>query len=251
MKGDNTSPQGTWGRERSLFPKRAIGIALILTMMFFVTLGWLTWQSYRGMATTLTADFRLQELRGTIAHFDEVLTMSARMCAATGDMKWEDRYRKYVPRLDRAIKQARDLAPEIFISQAAARTDEANVHLVAMEDRAFELVRSGNLEQAEAMLDSDEYAQQKRYYAMGMAELLAGLEQRSQTNLSRHRRSLYFTVALVGVSMPMVVFIWLNVLRLTRAGLAEHKHAEQERPVDRTSYCFTLLAQSQHFLKLC
>ncbi len=44
------------------------------------------------------------QLRGTIIHPDEVLTMSARMAAATGNLWWEERYRGFEPRLDAAIE---------------------------------------------------------------------------------------------------------------------------------------------------
>ena len=41
-----------------------------------------------------------------IRRLDEVLTMSARLSAATGDAKWERRYTAHIPDLDAAIKIA-------------------------------------------------------------------------------------------------------------------------------------------------
>lgn len=57
----------------------------------------------------LQRQVRLERLQGDILHLDEVLTMSARMAAASGDLQWEDRYQKYEPKLDRAIVEALDL----------------------------------------------------------------------------------------------------------------------------------------------
>ena len=45
-----------------------------------------------------------------IVHLDEVLTMAARMAAATGDMAWEERYRSAEPNLGAAIEEAIRLA---------------------------------------------------------------------------------------------------------------------------------------------
>ena len=52
-------------------------------------------------------------------------------------------------------------APGAYSGQAAAETDAANVALIDMESRAFELVRQGRAPEAERILSSDEYARQK------------------------------------------------------------------------------------------
>lgn len=47
----------------------------------------------------------LMELIHPIEFYDEALTMSARMAALTGDLSWEDRYRKYEKETDRDLKR--------------------------------------------------------------------------------------------------------------------------------------------------
>jgi hypothetical protein len=42
----------------------------------------------------------LQQLSDEIIYLDEVLTMSARMAASTGNLEWENRYRTFEPKLD-------------------------------------------------------------------------------------------------------------------------------------------------------
>lgn len=78
------------------------------------------------------------------------------MAAETCDFKWEERYLKFEPQLDAAIKEAKRLAPETLIFESAAQTDAANTKLVAMEKHAFELVRQGQKEEALAILLSEE-----------------------------------------------------------------------------------------------
>ncbi len=214
---------------RAALPQRAIGLALVLTSAMFIALGLQIWQSYSDLTTTLASDFQLKELQGKIVHYDEVLTMSARMGAATGQLKWEYRYNEYAPKLDVAIKQASKIAPEVFISQAAKQTDQANVKLVAIEKHAFELIRNGKTEEASALLFSSEYTQQKLLYAEGMEHVLKRLQLRSQTNLTRHRKNLYRAVAMVIFSLPVVLFIWLSVSRITRSDIAERERAAEQR----------------------
>jgi len=106
------------------------------------------YSEYRESEASERVNLKAHELRGTIAHLDEVLTMSARMAAVTGDRMWEDRYRRFEPALDAAIKDAARLAPRGNGGAAALVTDQANVKLVAMEQRAFDLVRQGRKNQA-------------------------------------------------------------------------------------------------------
>ena len=91
------------------FPARLLTAALVLTGAILVATVWLAVDSYRDIATVKLRDPRIQELSGTIVHLDEVLTMSARMAAATGNPYWEQRYRRFEPQLDAAIKEAMEL----------------------------------------------------------------------------------------------------------------------------------------------
>jgi len=138
--GNSAAPAQGQGKSDRDFLKWSIGIALVVTMVLLVGLGYQLWSAHETLEAILTEHVRLRDLAGTIVHFDEVLTMSARMAAATGDPQCERRYRTVEPQLDSAIKEALKLAPEALMAEAATRTDAANLHLVAMENRAFDLV---------------------------------------------------------------------------------------------------------------
>ncbi len=148
-----------------------ITILTVVMVANLVALAWFGWDSYssnRDSQVTEERQMKVEELRGIIIHLDEVLTMSARMAAATGDLKWEERYREFEPKLDAAIKEVMALWPEAYRGEAAAKTNIANLKLVEMENRAFDLVRQGHMNKAHEILFSDEYEDQKRIYAQGM-----------------------------------------------------------------------------------
>ncbi|HLB03201.1 MAG TPA: diguanylate cyclase, partial [Nitrospiria bacterium] len=148
------------------FPIQFYAAALVVTGFVLLVLGGNTYRSFHTTQMTQEQDFRLQELRSEIVYLDEVLTMSARMAAVTGDLRWEERYRNLEPQLDATIKQAIALAP--ISKEAVAQTDAANIKLVQMEHLAFSLVRQGRLEEASTVLFSEEYEVQKQVYAKGM-----------------------------------------------------------------------------------
>ena len=92
---------------------------LCFTMATVAWLGWSSYTSYRDMDLKHKRIARVEQLRGIIVHLDEVLTMSARMAAATCDLRWERRYRRFEPKLDAAIQEAIQLAPEAYSGKAA------------------------------------------------------------------------------------------------------------------------------------
>jgi signal transduction histidine kinase len=159
---------------------------------------------------------RLAELRGIIIHLDEVLTMSARMAAATGDPRWEQRYRTFEPKLDAAIREAVEFAPEAHSAAGVSATDEANTKLVAMEKCAFELIRQKHLVEARDLLFGDEYKKQKRIYAEGMNDFDHSLSAAAEMIL-KERQYLSYSYALATVVViPFVLFGWFVVFRATR-----------------------------------
>ena len=146
-------------------PLRFLAIVVVGTASVMAWCGWHSYYTYLLSGREHKRRVCVEQLRGRILHLDEVLTMSARLAAQTGDQRWESLYRESKPKLDKAIKAAAALSPD---PRGASRTDDANIALVDMENQSFELVRQGRMDDAKAILFSDEYEQQKRIYALGM-----------------------------------------------------------------------------------
>jgi len=186
------------------------------------------WTSYRGVQKTLEEDFSIQRLSGVVVHLDEVLTMSARMAAATGDPEWERRYRVYEPQLDAALKDVMHLASEALMRDAVGRTNAANLRLIEMENKAFSLVRDGRRDEATAVLTGPEYEGQKQNYSQGMKEITAVLQDRAAASLHDRRHGLYLAFVVGLATLIIVVVIWVTVLRGVRRHVAERRRAERE-----------------------
>ena len=70
-------------------PSRTIKATAILTVLLFVPQIILTWRAYEKFENITTYELKLQSLSNEIVYLDEVLTMSSRMNAATGNRMWE------------------------------------------------------------------------------------------------------------------------------------------------------------------
>ncbi len=212
----------------NISPKIALTISLLITMMLFVVFGYLIWRSYKESKSTQQITLRLRELNGIILHYDEVLTMSARMAAATGELKWIERYRRFEPLLDAAIREAKKMAPETFMTEAAAMIDSANVILVAMENQSFNLIQAGNAEAARVLLSSVNYEKEKLLYHRGIEQISHALDNRIQASIKRRYRQGLFAVISVTAVVPVLLLIWLLVLRTLATYIADLKRTEEE-----------------------
>lgn len=212
-RGENRENRSTELSAQSRFPALFLSAVVMLTCGVIGFLTWSIYESYRFTKIEHNQTHRLIELRGTISHLDEVLTMSARMSAVTGDPAWEARYRRYEPVLDTAIKEAIKLAGPFGAADEAEKTDVANLVLVEMEYRSFDRVRQGRAKEALEILFSKEYETQKQIYADGMTRLMEQLKKETDLALMRERNMAARSTAAAAVVLPLLGLVWFFVLR--------------------------------------
>jgi len=217
------------------FPQRLLSLALLVTVALAVSLSWYASTSYRVTTTLRERHLRIEELRGVIVHLNEVLTMSARMAAATGQERWERRYNAHVAELDAAIKEARRLAAPLVDARELEQTDAANLALVEMETESFRQVRAGRPARARAILFSSEYERQKRIYAWGVTLVLDRMRSNLDRTLRAERRAaLRWELVTVGVLLVLLA-AWVALIRglqRWRAALSQSVE-ERQRAVDQ------------------
>jgi two-component system cell cycle sensor histidine kinase/response regulator CckA len=221
------------------FPIRLLSLVCLLTIAAFVWFSWIIFEARRDAKMFENRLSRIEELRGVIIHLDEVLTMSARMAAATGDLQWEERYRRFDPQLDAAIKETIKIGTGPSDVKAATKTDGANIKLVEMENRAFALVRAGRREDAQAVLLNPEYGTQKQIYAEGITSFVNQIRREFDESFRGHQR-----IDLLSIIAALVVggasFVaWFSAARGVRRWRAQlldsvHRRSEAEENLRRT-----------------
>ncbi|MHC4757388.1 MAG: hypothetical protein ACYTE8_01905 [Planctomycetota bacterium] len=212
LKQFETSGEGTVKESNSVssgFVVRMFTAAFLLTVVTLFGLIWHTWRSYEQFKSGQMRNFRTVQLNGVIVHLDEVLTMSARMSAESGDQEWEERYRVFEPQLDAAIHEAMELWPDVFISEAVSQTNLANIKLVDMENRAFDFVRLGDEESAREILYSDAYEEQKRIYSDGMERVTTSMNEQVLAEIARQRGNALTTVTFLVVLVVLTMAVWI------------------------------------------
>ena len=215
MPSDDTSPRPT--PEPQPFPRWSFLSAVAITLAALGVFAQSVGNSYRVVQGFRETQLAIENVCGRITWLDEVLTMSARMAAATGEPSWQERYDASVARLDEAIAEAHRLAPGKEEDAAARQTDQANRALVELELAAFERVRHGDLDGAALLLESPAYAGHKQVYAEGMQRFLASMRARTSELLGYESARAHSMVALLATAVPLLAGLWLLVGRSIRA----------------------------------
>ena len=184
-----------------------------LTVLALICLVWNAFTLIKQIEQLERQCLRLAELQGTIVHLDEVRTMSARMAAATGNARWEARYREFEPKLASAIREALAITPKFRADKLVASTLAANSALVGMENRVFELVHFGQLKAARATLDSGEYRRQKEIYIAGMSELNSVLTVAVPRYVEQKIQGVTWVLITSAVVLPLLVSCLTLTLR--------------------------------------
>ena len=203
-----------------------MAIAIAVSLGIFAIVTWNIWQMYGNFRTIIITEFELQKLTGNIVYLDEVLTMSARLAATTGNLKWEERYRKFEPELDAIINRTIQLAPTAY-ETGAMQTNEANLKLVEMEEKAFDLVRKGRRNEALELLFSQEYERQKILYSTGINATISAIENEIEFELNKFQNRFLFSGLFSTISLGLLALAWVGIIRFIRQYISEQKKAKK------------------------
>lgn len=188
-------------------------IAIFITVTLLSVMGYRNYDSNEKSAFLSERDCEIIKLKGSIIHLDEVLTMSARMAAETGNARWEKRYRLYEIKLDSVINKLNTNAPSTLIKEFVRNTDSANTRLVEMENKAFHFVHRNQLDNARSVLFSDEYEKQKIIYKAGMDQLASHLDIFFKERKNVLKESFHSELWIMGFIIFILSVGWLFVFR--------------------------------------
>jgi len=201
------------GKDRLLW---GITLGAALALAVFLWLLVTSLRGYQSALVQLAAINRMEQLLDQLRFFDEVLTMSARMSAATGDPRWAANYRRTGSRLNEALQETVRLAPAWGGGSAAAETKAARAKLTARESRVFELVRQGRKAEALQFLAGNEFEAEKKIYTGGAEEVRQLLKQTLTAVRARRNVEMRRVALAAATGVPLLTLGWLAVFQAAR-----------------------------------
>lgn len=198
------------------FLSRFITLGAVLTLVAFGMVSWHFWQTGGNLVRKIENDLELQSLTDETIQLGEVLTLSARMAATSGDSNWEVQYEEFLPQQSTSIRRLLDLTPRAEQKNGVLQSYRANVRKIQMERQAFEAVQKGEFPIASQLLSSHEYFQLRRQYREGIQRHEIDLKKKVRERLGSYQktRSVFFAAAFGGVFL-LAVF-WGVILLLLR-----------------------------------
>jgi signal transduction histidine kinase len=216
-----------WGKFLKIAPIPLVMGTAGLTLLLFAPLAWIAGKAYQNFNNIQQNEFRLRQLSDQITYYDEVLTMSARMNAATADHQWEERYHAAAPKLDAIIQESIQLARSVqYNAGDAEQTDAANVALVALETQSFALVQQGQPTAAAALLNGSTYAQWKAQYGAGVSRRNAAIQTHLTQKIEEYQHNLITAMGMSGLSILLLLPAWTLVLRILKTYLRDLQQAQ-------------------------
>ncbi len=203
---------------------------LALTGLLLVGIGMRDYQARQAVSALKERYLQIEQLRGQIIHDDEIMTMSARMAAATGDRSWEAQYRAVEPKMKEAIQEAMTVSPEIYRKEED-RAGSGKIKLLKMEDTAFALIRQKQNKEAMDLLFGKEYELQRNDYERGIEQLNAYLKKQMDAALAVENSKAYLSqVSFITVSILLLLswLVLLCILRGAQNALIESNHRLDE-----------------------
>lgn len=221
------------------FPMKFLKFALVLTVACFLGFSWYVWKSFYEFEGREKRGFRLYEISSSISRVSETSTMSARMAATTGDLKWERYYRELEIFLDNSFERATELAPDIYMSEDGMAIKNTRKKLVQIENRAFDLVKNAALNrsldlkyqkylrEAEGLLFSRDYERLKDDYTDGLTRINSITHERSNAAIQAQRMLGFWAFASVVFAMPLFFAAWLSLIKKINYYITRHNEAKE------------------------
>lgn len=198
-------------REVGLFTKKTCVLFLLVTATILAIPSWQAWRSYADIRTTKTQLEQLIRIEGSTMYRDEVLAMSAKMAAATRNLKWASRHKEFGPRIEATVEEIWHVFENDTVdalNAEAALTVFVDDKLDTMENEAFSLVHQGKHELAAALLQSPEYEEQRQAYNEGMKTFVGNVYRALEERRDIHWQKVRAAFIAVSIVLPVIALAW-------------------------------------------
>ena len=198
------------------FLSRFITAGAVLTILAFGIASWHFWKTGGSLVRKIENDLEIQSLTDETIQLGEVLTLSARMAATSGDANWGVQYEEFIPQQSTSIRRLLELTPHTDQKNGILQSYRANVRKVQMERRAFEAVQKKDAPTASRLLSSQEYFQLRKQYREGIQRHEIDLKKKVQERLAAYQKTRWiFFIAAFGGGFLLAIF-WGVILFLLR-----------------------------------
>jgi len=223
------------------FPLWAVAAGTSVGVLLFLLLAWNLREMRHAFTEVESEALALQHVIDRVDYYDEALTTTANLVAATGDARWSRRYQALIvaslPDFMELLRRLEGLGHGGVAAELRAVADT----LAVLEDQAVGLAERGETARARDLLESPGYAVHKQRYAARMtdARRILGAHVAAHTRDFSGRLVGNFAIAALGVTLMLLLGVVTREVvrryvrrRAAMAEVLERSHTELERRVE-------------------
>jgi len=226
MQTGTTSPGGaSYGTNARAFPLRALLTGAAITAIATAALGYNCWLKFGALMHAAGQQARIEEMLATVAHLDEMTTMSVRLAAATGEQNWFTQYQMQQQQRFNTITELLDVLPDDMAPILSA-SYSATGRLRSIEQNVFAMAGTGDLKSATAEVFSPEYETRRQEYLRAAGSSVMRWRDGMGERLDATRRQAYTIAAIAASSGVAILAVWIGVFRLVNEHRAARRQAE-------------------------
>ncbi|MBI3418626.1 MAG: response regulator [Proteobacteria bacterium] len=203
------------------FPKKLLGLAMILTLGVIITIGSNSLSAYYRLKQSAETSSEISTLTNEILYLNNGLGLDIRQTTATGDPKWQAHYNDNRKKLLADIRKISMLFKDSELRHVVEDVDSSNRRLTEMEAKAFILIGEKKPQTALAILGGEEYIREKQTSFENLHRLAEGIRGFSYQQILSAARKTNYTLYMVLFGITMLVVAWYYALRSIRRWRAE------------------------------
>ncbi len=208
-------------------PMKAISGGMVITVGLFLFAGWHVWKSHTDYKTILLRDLLLQTHVESL-NKGPVLTSLARSAVRSGNQDAMESYNVVAAELTAAVEGIRDVSKSLEMQATVEHLEGLNTRLMSIEREALKVMASGYRERASNMLYDDEYNRYLKEFdeILGLMQQVA--KKRLETDALAMRRRVVLSFMAICACIPILLSVWLVVLKMVRRHLQERRVLEEQ-----------------------
>lgn len=210
-------PSTSFIDEQTAHPYRSLTIAIIAVILTIASLSSAILFSEKKNRTFESYVIPMNQLRFDLTYYDEVLTESAVMAAATESPRWYAHYHTGLLQMDQTLKALEELSRDSdqSIKKVLLGLRNANEGMYRIEKAALELARDQRKAEALDLLENLDYLIQKEMYQSFISDLREAINKNTQAIREQEKIVAVIALIIAGVT----VFVILPVILVTRIRL--------------------------------
>ncbi len=208
--------------------------SIVITVFLIFILAWYLINSNEMIESFQEKELAVQKMSGQLQRYTDNLEMSAKMAAATGDLRWESEYDDYRARLDEVLHHISVLMDTEEAQEQISQIKAHRLEIDAIEDEALALVARGQKREAADLLAGWVYTGNQLEVVVATENLASIMNSHINEQIAIERQLTRNLLWILSACLFVLVISWWVTIKIWRSSMK--KKQEKDREINYLSY---------------